>query len=347
MKQKKKALILTLDDDKFNYGNRLQNFASIYCLKKCGMKPYSLAKLKRFVFFISICKAIVSFDRKKRRNHIKKALFCVFEAKYLRKIDLKKWQSKHATKVFVGSDQVWNPNFWKKGDELIYSLNFMEGIDKIALSPSFGCDVIDNEYKHLFKTELPKFKKVSCRETSGCLYIKENFGLNCKLLIDPTLALSREDWAPFLKGKRYKNKYILVYCLGKISEKMENDINNLSNLYNLEVHQINENSDSFYFSDPFQFLVHIKNADIVITDSYHCSIFSFIFNKPFYVYKRYDNNKAMYNRISELLDQYKLHRKSDEYLNIHDEQSIFEHDYSDSLDVLEKKRKDFFSFINE
>ena len=343
----KKAIVLTLNDNKFNYGNRLQNLASIFILTKLGLEPYSLSLYKKESRVIFFLKYLVCLKKAKKKIYKKKINFLTFEKKRLHKIGLNSEIIKQAELIYVGSDQVWNSSYWNKGDENFYTLKFIDRQRKIALAPSFGCDVIDNSFNEVFATELVKFSKLSCREKVGCSYIKQITGFDCKLLIDPTLALTKNEWFMFLEPIKFKKKYLLVYCLGDIDFAMNQDIKAISNLYNLEIHIINNRKDPFYSFNPSQFLSAILNANIIITDSYHCSIFSFIFDKPFIVYRRKGKSNEMYNRIHDFLQEFNLMRKSRDYIDIYDKKLLFEHEYNESKIALAQRQNDFYSYLDD
>ena len=69
-----------------------------------------------------------------------------------------------------------------------------------------------------------------------------------------------------------------------------------------------------YIIDPIDFLNYIYNAELVITDSFHATSFSIIFNKKFWVLNRNENLK-MFSRITSLLKIGNLmNRITDKYL---------------------------------
>ena len=53
--------------------------------------------------------------------------------------------------------------------------------------------------------------------------------------------------------------------------------------------------------DPFDFLKRIQGAEIVITDSFHCSVFSLLFHKCFYVMKKASHESSQFLRLEHLL----------------------------------------------
>ncbi|MEG2669530.1 MAG: polysaccharide pyruvyl transferase family protein, partial [Oscillospiraceae bacterium] len=140
------------------------------------------------------------------------------------------------------------------------------------------------EYSHLLKS----FSHLSVRENEGAKIISDLTGTNCETVLDPTLLLSADKWLTLTKEKTEKKPYILIYLMSK-SEKLIDFAYKLSIKTGMKVIYISnsllkvKNFEIKRFSGPEDFLALFKNADFVVTNSFHGIAFSINFNKNFYV----------------------------------------------------------------
>ena len=95
---------------------------------------------------------------------------------------------------------------------------------------------------------------------------------------------------------------------------------------------------------PSEFLWLFDHADIILTDSFHACVFSFLFNKPFIVYDRNWDGGNMNSRLETLLSKFSLERK---YANSGIENDIWEHDYTEGYKELEIERKKSIEFLKK
>lgn len=359
-----KIAIVTITD--MNLGNRLQNYAVQQILKSYNLevetliKPqnYRNIKLKdriknTFIDKISLFSNffIKNIKLKRRYNFInfnKKIKFS--NIKIVGKINKKKLCKLDSKYDFfaVGSDQIWNPNFYDDNLE-IEMLDFTCNIKKIAISPSIACDNLTNSQIIEFKKRLAEFDCLSCREEQGAKLIEKITGKTCISLIDPTLMISSKDWDKILKKPKcykIKSKYILIYFLGILSEEYIKEINRFSKAHNLKIININDKNSVFYEVGPSEFIYLIKYSSIIMTDSFHGAVFSYIYNKPMKIFKRQGFGGSMNSRLTNLIN--KLHLKENILFNNNIEDDILEMKYNKKdLEFEQKKFKkyldDFFS----
>lgn len=349
-----KAAIVTLISE--NFGNRLQNYAVQHVFEEKGFEVETLNNPfdERYNPFIQSIKDIIKnhfFYKKYEAQILRKKSFNDFEKKY---IHYAKWwlnSKKHIIKLndkyeyfICGSDQIWNPTSYR-----ITAKNFLffaERKKRIPLAPSFGvCDVPD-ERKNEFKDYLNGFDQLSIREKSGANIIKMLTGKEAEVLIDPTMMLSCNEWKKLSQRPRWFNeeKYILNYTLGEQYEK--DKIEDLGTKYGLKVINLMDQSDKDIYSiNPSNFLYLIQNCELVITDSFHGTVFSVLFDKPVIVMERKDYFVAMNTRLDNLLDLLKLgSRKFD---TVFENGNFFEHEYFELYKIIELERSRVHSFINK
>lgn len=197
----------------------------------------------------------------------------------------------------VGSDQVWRPRYTPgKGSIYNYFLDFAENQDvkRIAYAASFGIpnwEFSDMETKECARL-IKKFDAVSVREDSGVRQCENYFGVNATHVLDPTLLLDKKDYIALIEAEKephYKDR-VFCYCLdpSEEKEKITDTISSWLNLskfsimptehfYNVGKKQI----DKCKYKSVTAWLQAFNDADFIITDSFHGTVFSIIFNKPF------------------------------------------------------------------
>lgn len=208
-----------------------------------------------------------------------------------------------------GSDQIWNPYTF----DTHFFLDFVTlGTKKIAYAPSIGAERIDNRSISIaIKNLLSDFTHISIREKSGSELLEKIVNRDIPVVLDPTLLLSKEHWTGVADKKyRITGSYILCYFLGN-NEHYWKEIQEIALEKKLElvvipVYKKDLSRGTIKVNDvgPAQFISLIKYAELVLTDSYHGSIFSILFEKKFVVYKRFSkfSHKNQNTRIFNLLD---------------------------------------------
>ncbi len=312
-----------LDDN--NIPNETINIESNIDFSK-GKKKYYLSQITNFKFIKSKLGMIkLKLDKKthkqlglnikirnKKYEEFKKEHFKLTTA-HTTYAELTKLCEDRYSDVIVGSDQLWLPvnvvsNY--------YTLNFVpESINKISYSTSFGISNIDNKYNNLYKIFLDRINHLSVREESGVKLVEKLSNNKAKLVCDPTLLLTKEEWNTIVsKDRIIKEKYILCYFLGnninhrkfaeKLKEKTGYKIVSLNH-----ADEYVKYSDKFaditpYDIGPSEWLNLIKNAEYICTDSFHGTVFSLIYNKIFFTFRRHNTKNTMStnSRIDTLLN---------------------------------------------
>lgn len=213
----------------------------------------------------------------------------------------------------VGSDQVWSLDF-VNGDR-VYLLDFpTTGATKISYAASFGKQKLEGFQKPVFSKCLERFDYVSVREETG-LNIVRGVGVDdAKCCLDPTLL--NDNYDELLEDLPLRGRYILFYQLsGDDSLVLEQRalVGQVAVELGLEVVSVmpgstaplNENF-TLYAPAPDEFVGLIRDAEFVITNSFHGMVFSTIFRKNFVVLPR-DRFKDKQNlRMIEFLREYSL-----------------------------------------
>lgn len=325
---RKKILIVTLFDDN-NIGNRLQNYAlqqvllnynadvtiidNYYTSKPTrqdalkaitkeilgifGVKKYR-GSYQRYIGFKTRQKANQRFDKNNLKDIIIMSTEQVFKANW-NDYDL----------AIAGSDQIWHK--WHD-DELelpFYYLQFMPPEKRVAYAASFGFENFPKLDFQYHKDGLEGMKLISCREKSGCELIKSTIGKDVLHVLDPTLLLSAAEWRKLEEQatnfSKHKKNYVFVYFLGEQTVEYKNYINEVMKQKNIKniVNFMDSRNRRINNCNPCDFLVLIDHADYIFTDSFHCVVFSLIFNKEFTTFRRKQPGfEQMFGRIEELLE---------------------------------------------
>ncbi len=341
-----KAGIITITDNN-NYGNRLQNYALEKVLLDFGVdvktiwdKKYTKKsqKVKKIIKGIFFSNKYPSLKRIKKFEEFSKKYTNIFYHSY----------DKDLNNMFdlfiVGSDQIFTKSHLDKMTFLIEA----ETKKGIAFSPSFGKSYLEEEEKIFFKKLLPKLKKISVREEAGKEIITDLYSdFEVKVLIDPTMLLNSDEWTKVMKKpkKMKADKFILNYFLGELSDERKSEIERIARENNCDIINILDKKSPFYNCGPSEFLYLEKNAFLVCTDSFHSSVFSIIFKRPFIIFNREQNNMInMNSRLETLIKKFDLKDRifdkniTSKNLNI---------DYSGVDEKLEFERKQVIDYLED
>lgn len=344
----KRIGILTFHFSNHNFGALLQTYASVTILRKMGFEPTVIHLISTDVnqtktnFFISLL-VENPFD-KFRREFIpltelidnEKALFALND-----RFDV----------FYVGSDQVWRQEF-AKVNILHYFLDFVS-IEKLKVSyaASFGKDKVDYDpiTMQSINQFIQRFDAVGVRETSGEAICKTEFGIDATKVLDPTLLLNELDYSAIYKqySCNCNSKFIAYYdleCTFGVSERVKPFLD----YYNLAIKNIYRDKINLFFktitpvSSVARWLQMLRSSVLVITNSYHCVIFSILFRKDFIVLaSEFGGNARLFSLLNDLGLSNRFFEKFDKDKIDHLEPI----NYDSVLDKLAELRKVSFDFL--
>lgn len=324
-----------------NYGNRLQNFALQEVLKSLGHDVDTIwnspnvrddmcfkEQLKCYIRKIFHLKYVPRIDRIIKFNKFNKK-FIKWSKVRICNTDISKSLYKRYDFFVCGSDQVWNLSYQITTPFMF--LTFAEPKQKIAYAASIGMLDLNNKQKSIFKDRLDKFEHISVREKKAALFLEEVLKRTIDVMPDPTLLLTREMWRKLEKKPKNHDdskKYMLSYFLGdkKIHENSIKSIfecgkkkfGDFQEIFLEDCSEDGTENPYYYTMDPLEFLWLINHAEIICTDSFHGSVFSIIFHKPFLVYER-DGNVNMSSRIEQLMYMFDMQDRMAQYMEINEQ----------------------------
>ncbi len=254
--------------------------------------------------------------------------------------------------VFVsGSDQVWNPEL-TNGLSDVYTLNYKtdKNIKRVIYGASLGNEELLQKHADDFKAKITNLDYISVREQSIIQPLESICGRKVAQVIDPTMLLGKGEWDNLISTNSTVNfkdkKYILVYTLFESDEvtKIANYLSRVTGLKVVHFRKYNAYENEYmnlYSKGPIDFVNAFKNAEYVITNSFHGTVFSIIYERCFYSVLP----KARAGRIKDLLE--KLHldlRIVDKIENINLEDKI---DYTYAKEKIEEMRSQSIEYLKK
>lgn len=262
-----------------------QNNSNLKHKVKLFFSPYHIACMLGLKPQFRKPKKLGSFV--KRNFHLSKKYYGIDE---LRKEDWSRYDA-----LVVGSDQVWN---YKYLGENIYILPFLKSqVPCYSVASSFACKSLPNNIVDIYRHSLRKFTAISVREQYGIDILNQlSIGIRPKLLLDPTLLLSGEEWLSSVVKKRqdWHRTYILMYMwtyafeprpyIYEVLKFWQKKIEGCEIIAlegspkkgecpELQIEDVADSSIS-------QFMDYFANASLVVTSSFHGTAFAINFGRP-------------------------------------------------------------------
>ena len=317
-----------------NYGGILQNYALQQCLQGMGHEAYTLdeelvgrpplAKLaKRFVKVLlgKVPASHLFYEERYKRDY---QVFTKYTRKFVSEhINLFPYKniyqdlsSRSFDAYIVGSDQVWRPGY---NDIETMFFDFAEGwnVKRLAYAASFGVDTWEftQEQEKRCSELVASFDGISVREQSGVGLCKNHLGVEAIHVLDPSMLLTKEQYTALIDMGRTKAStgQLFVHVLDKTQRKHDS-IQKLAKTYNAIPFTCNQSEAEDLIDIPIekriqppveQWIRSFVDADYVVTDSFHATAFSILFNKKFLVLCNSERGLA---RIQSLLELFGLEK---------------------------------------
>lgn len=188
--------------------------------------------------------------------------------------------------IISGSDQVWNLR-WSDGDPVYFQTFHNQNDKKYSYAASFGFTELEDSKEKFYREALESFRGISVREKTGADIVRGRLGLECVQSLDPTLLLTADMWSDIASDPAINRKYILVYMVPK-QESIINYALELGKKTGLPIVMLSKNLKPlnvhhYGSSSPQEFVGWFKNAEYVITNSFHGTAFSCIFGRNIWI----------------------------------------------------------------
>lgn len=312
--------------DVYNCGASLQAYALMKYLQKLGhdveiidYKPNYLSghfklcainnpRYKKNVIvmlvyiLLKMPERLLSLKRKWAFDDFKHTYLYITKQRYSSNEELKD-NLPDADVYFAGSDQIWNTLF-ENGKDPAFYLDFVPN-DKIkaTYAASFATEDISCKFKEEISKRLQRLDAISVRESSG-LDILRTCGIEKGIqVLDPVFLLGKYEWDKMYVESTDTDDYLFVYDFDQ-SLLIEQIAKQIASVNKLKIYTVfkSEYADKHIKNiRPQEFVSYIKNAKFILSNSFHATAFSIIFEKQFLVVNRKENiNTRMRDLLLEL-----------------------------------------------
>lgn len=334
-----------------NYGNRLQNYALQYIVEKiaccrcetlinksCRMKGYIKKIIKPNRGIMSVREQIFQQFNEEFVNFSDYTISNISRNRSLLEYDC----------LVCGSDQIWNSDY-PENDRANFGY-FFPNMKVISYAASFGTDTIAKNKQKRYAKYLRRMDAISVREEKGKSLAMQLTGReDIYLHVDPTLLLTAEEWLAVEKRpKQYNNeKYILKYFLGEKNSELNRKVEEFAKLQGLSIIDVISPNSPYYNIGPSEFLFLERNAELIVTDSFHACVFAIINKRSFIVAERQEKElQSMGSRIDTLLNKFHLEERKYNGGSI-DKMAESQIDYSYVNKILELERNASIQYLRK
>lgn len=305
-----------------NYGAQLQAYATRTALEKMGYRAevidcnrigqidklfhWNFSSLKGFLGALRN-NALSLVSEKKRRR-----LFAAFSEQ---KIGLSK--PSHSRRelealcaeydaVITGSDQVWHPQICEGNTAFFLDLP-LRPEQKIAYAPSFGVSEYSPEEAATYMPLISGIAHLSVREEAGQALIRKHLHREAPLVLDPTMLLTREDWDTIARPAPYQ-RYLLYFTILDEPPGTDEMVRRIAAERGLRIVRIGRLKDMMKrgfinarANGPQEFLGLVRDADFIVTSSFHGSVFSILYQKEFLCVLNNNNRNSRLETLARRL----------------------------------------------
>lgn len=323
----KKVYTLTLTNTK-NYGALLQAFALKDFILKSGFAcevinyynpamAYSQVsgwrKLRSIIWSKTLGRLLENRCRTQKTLLFKGKYLDYSEKRYSSVEELNSL-NQDAYAFIVGSDQVWNRKV--NANDSAFFLSFAEK-RKIAYAASFGTNDVSKAYLTENKSFLEAFDSLSVRETSGKEILLRLLSIDSKIVLDPVFLLNKEEWASALLLSDMRCRpFVLCYIMPgdrEVVKQVYKIARTIAEEKGLRIIVVGErtyklsspNITMEHGCGPTDFVNLLMNANYVVTNSFHGSAFSIIFEKEFFSVIN-ESESGLNTRVKNLLASFQL-----------------------------------------
>lgn len=346
-----------------NYGSCLQAYALQTCLKRFGCNAYVLSEskpkgkrsklraiwkilkpVKHYSLFQKIKRRKQAKDFREKCEKLKRFSGNYISAKTITDRD-SFIRSLAPEDIFLaGSDQIWSTlnshlSEW-------YSLQWVANDHtKYSYAASIGVSSLTDSQKKEYAEGLSSFKTISLREKQAVEVFSQLFPNKIRQDLDPTLLLDSLFWRKLESPKLHPYPYVFVYML-RPDEKVIQIARKIAKERNCDIIFTGQFADKFKGIKTVcdagveEFLSYIDNSEAIVTNSFHGTVFSILFEKPFLSVKVSSTG----SRAESLLDMLGLNTQLiDKPLDNYSLQI----DYTAAKSILGKEREKSLSYLRD
>lgn len=246
----------------------------------------------------------------------------------------------------VGSDQIWNV-FYEAGKDPAFFLDFVKHGIKASYAASFSYLDIDDNNKSRIKKSLKTFDAVSVREFHG-LNILKSMKIEGTWVLDPVFLLTENQWKSLMVSDVPKEDYLLVYDF-EGNSKLKQFAKAYAKKNNLKIYAVVDTYPLIYAdknyrnAGPQEFVTLIFNCKGFISNSFHGTAFSIMFNKPVFVFNRHRHK--VNSRMESLMTLFELKECIEPQVDDIEYYNIF-FNYNKINQIIKNERTKSYQFLN-
>lgn len=287
---------------------------------------------------------VLALKNKVPYDQFKKDYLKITKTRYKSNDELKE-NLPEADVYIAGSDQIWNPTL-KNGKDPAFYMDFVpDNKKKISYAASFAVEEFPLELRDKTSKMVNRINSISVREKSGLNILSSMNITDGVQVLDPVFLLDKEHWNSMCNSIDFNEKYLFVYDFDNNNLIKEIALK-IAKEKNLKIYTVfkSDYSDKWIkHIGPLDFITYIKNAEFVISNSFHGTAFSLIFEKDFCVVNR---QEKINTRMRDLLNDIELdNRLVDELYKIEEICKRISYDKVNSL--LNKKIDDSKVFLEK
>lgn len=288
-----KIALLTLHKQNNNFGTVLQAHSLYSYLEEIG---YDVELVDYCPYYMNGINSLSSGIKKIIANTLNLPYFLRRDRRFTSFVEEQKMTRRYSDNAqllaeppqadiyLIGSDQVWNKNYLC-GRDPSYYLNFVQSPNKLSYAASVGNEMQSAAEVESLIRKIKNFRFVSFREKRSAEQLRENGRTDAKFVLDPVFLHSKEYYHQWESENPHKG-YVLAYIMEK-NNFLAQAAEDIARKYHKKIIEIGGfrskcHSDFFDKSaGPREFLSYIRNADFVVTSSFHGTAFSLIYQKQF------------------------------------------------------------------
>ena len=235
------------------------------------------------------------------------------------------FKKNHYDAVVVGSDQTWRPKYSPNIYNFFLDVLTGSQTKRISYAPSFGSDQweFNIHQTERCKELIKRFDAISVREDSGISLSQKHLGVTPTLVLDPTLLVSKQEYIDLIKSKELANNSgLYTYVLDRNTEKLsiidrvckQINVKEFRNQPKVSLSSpMSDNVQDYVYPAIEGWLNGFYQADFIVTDSFHGTVFSILFNKPFIAIANKERGNSRFESLLKQFDlQHRLiHKESD------------------------------------
>lgn len=314
-----------------NYGGLLQNYALQTILKKIDHETvtfdyeyyetplwmYVLSWMKTLLFFFVPGKRrkFARISKKEKREECFERFIECFIKKTEKTKKLKNCNVDLIDVILVGSDQVWRPKYNHYLEDMFLGFARNLPVRRVSYAASFGVDEWEYTPKQtkVCSALAKKFNAISVREESGVKLCKDHLGVDATWVLDPTLLLKKEDYLKLCQEVPVNSCCFMAVYVLNLNDSVKATYESIAKEKNLEVKYFAADANAT-LSVP-EWLAMFRDASYVVTDSFHGTVFSIIFEKEFKCIYNETRGAARFESLLNLYNSGKLEKMREFSLN--------------------------------